>query len=211
MAAGPQQIAAEGYRNHGLFTYALLEGLAKAGNEDKVQLYDLAGYVQTRVPDPSRELSVCDAKGPREYCKKPIVRLGERPNYPLAPRYPHTGQVLSCETGLIPKCRSRNRFVHRCLLGQARALLVFDDHAKPNHEFVHGIVSDNRDAAFKSKPPVTVVSASAPLLGEEHEKPKSTSGNRKGKLQEQRAARGLANEPVPLMPPSVFENVYPLD
>ncbi len=32
MAAGPQQIAAEGYRNHGLFTYALLEGLAKAGN-----------------------------------------------------------------------------------------------------------------------------------------------------------------------------------
>ncbi|MGA7324644.1 MAG: caspase family protein [Rhodomicrobium sp.] len=87
MAAGPQQIAAEGYRNHGLFTYALLEGLAKAGVEDKVQLYDLAGYVQSRVPDLSRELKVCDAKGPREYCQKPIVRLGETPNYPLAPRY----------------------------------------------------------------------------------------------------------------------------
>ncbi|MGA7322989.1 MAG: SH3 domain-containing protein [Rhodomicrobium sp.] len=95
MAAGPQQIAAEGYRNHGLFTYAWLEGLAKAGSEDKVQLYDLAGYVQTRVPDLSRELKVCDAKGPREYCQKPIVRLGETPNYPLAPRYPKVLAMLN--------------------------------------------------------------------------------------------------------------------
>ncbi|MGA7325351.1 MAG: caspase family protein [Rhodomicrobium sp.] len=94
MAAGPQQIAAEGYRNHGLFTYAWLEGLAKAGHEDKVQLFDLADYVQTRVPDLSRELKVCDAKGPREYCQKPIVRLGETPNYPVAPRYPEVLAML---------------------------------------------------------------------------------------------------------------------
>ena len=95
MAAGPQQVATEGYHNHGLFTFALLEGLAKAGHDDKVQLYDLAGYVQTRVPDLSRELSVCDAKGPREYCQKPIVRLGETPNYPLAPRYPQVLAMLN--------------------------------------------------------------------------------------------------------------------
>ncbi len=47
MAAGEQQAAIEGYRNHGVFTYALLEGFAKAGSGDKVQLFDLADYVRT--------------------------------------------------------------------------------------------------------------------------------------------------------------------
>ncbi|MGA7324260.1 MAG: hypothetical protein WBX25_07220, partial [Rhodomicrobium sp.] len=102
MAAGPQQIAAEGYRNHGLFTYAWLEGLAKAGHEDKVQLFDLADYVQTRVPDLSRELKVCNAKGPREYCQKPIVRLGETANYPVAPRYPQVLAMLGAGASDIP-------------------------------------------------------------------------------------------------------------
>ena len=32
MAGGEQQAAVEGYHNHGVFTYALLEGLAKAGS-----------------------------------------------------------------------------------------------------------------------------------------------------------------------------------
>ena len=51
MAASEQQLAVEGYKNHGVFTYALLEGLAKAGGDDKVQLFDLADYVETRVPE----------------------------------------------------------------------------------------------------------------------------------------------------------------
>ena len=51
-----------------------LEGLAKAGSEDKVQLYDLAGYVQTRVPDLSRELTGLRRKGakgilPEAHCE----------------------------------------------------------------------------------------------------------------------------------------------
>jgi len=86
MAASEQQSALEGYKNHGVFTYALLEGLAKAGREDKVQLFDLADYVASRVPEISRELKSCDAKGPNDYCQKPIVPIHSG-NYPIVPRY----------------------------------------------------------------------------------------------------------------------------
>ena len=88
MAAAARQAAIEGYGGHGHLTYALLEGLAKAGSADKIQLYDLADYVQVRVPELSRESKACDAQTPQEYCQKPIVRLGSTPNYPLVPRYP---------------------------------------------------------------------------------------------------------------------------
>jgi WD40 repeat protein len=87
MAGGEQQAAVEGYHNHGVFTYALLEGLAKAGSSDKVQLYDLADYVMLRVPELSRELKSCEVRGPREFCQKPVVTLGHTPNYPVLPRY----------------------------------------------------------------------------------------------------------------------------
>ena len=92
MAASEQQAALEGYRNHGVFTYALLESLAKAGGGERVQLYDIADYVQTRVPEISRELSGCEAKDATEFCQKPIVGIGSTPNYPVMPRYP---QVLA--------------------------------------------------------------------------------------------------------------------
>jgi len=89
MAGGELQAAKEGYRGHGVFTYALLEGLAKAGreDEDKVQLYALASYVQERVAAISREMESCEAKGPKEFCQKPVVNLGHTPDYPLLPRY----------------------------------------------------------------------------------------------------------------------------
>ncbi len=86
MATSEQQSAIEGYRNHGVFTYALLEGLANAGSTGDVQLFDLADYVQTRVPELSRELKVCEAKGRDEYCQKPKVPIGSA-NFPLVPRY----------------------------------------------------------------------------------------------------------------------------
>jgi WD40 repeat protein/uncharacterized caspase-like protein len=92
MAASEQQAALEGYRNHGVFTYALLESLAKAGGGERVQLYDIADYVQTRVPEISRELSGCETKDAAEFCQKPIVGIGSTPNYPVMPRYP---QVLA--------------------------------------------------------------------------------------------------------------------
>ena len=63
MAAGEQQAAIEGYRNHGVFTYALLEGFANADSSDQVQLFDLADYVTLRVPQLSRELKACEARG----------------------------------------------------------------------------------------------------------------------------------------------------
>ena len=94
MAAGEQQAAIEGYRNHGVFTYALLEGFANAGSSDKVQLFDLADYVTLRVPQLSRELKACEAKGPLEYCQKPVVALGHTPNYPVLPRYPKVLAML---------------------------------------------------------------------------------------------------------------------
>ena len=100
MAASEQQSAVEGYRNHGVFTYALLEGLAKAGGGDKVQLFDLADYVETRVPELSRELKACDAKGPRDYCQKPLVPIHSG-NYPIVPRYPQILAMLetAAQTG----------------------------------------------------------------------------------------------------------------
>ncbi len=94
MASAEQQSAVEGYRNHGVFTYALLEGLAKAGSSDKVQLFDLADYVTARVPELSRELNACEARGPEDYCQKPVVSLGHTPNYPILPRFPSVLAML---------------------------------------------------------------------------------------------------------------------
>jgi WD40 repeat protein len=88
MAASEEQSALEGYRNHGLFTYALLEGLAKAGGGERVQLFDISDYVQERVPELSRELVACEVTKAKDYCQKPVVDLGHAQNYPVLPRYP---------------------------------------------------------------------------------------------------------------------------
>jgi WD40 repeat protein len=87
MAASEEQAALEGYGDHGVFTYALLEGLAKAGSGERVQLFDLADYVGERVPELSRALKSCGAQGPKDYCQKPLVPIRST-NYPLVPRYP---------------------------------------------------------------------------------------------------------------------------
>ena len=101
MAAGEQQAAIEGYRNHGVFTYALLEGFANAGSSDKVQLFDLADYVTLRVPQLSRELKSCEARGPLEFCQKPVVTLGHTPNYPVLPRYRKVLAMLGADAPAI--------------------------------------------------------------------------------------------------------------
>ncbi len=106
MASSAQQSAIEGYHNHGVFTYALLEGFAKAGSEEKVQLYDLAKYVRSRVPELSRELQTCEAKDPQDYCQKPVVNLGNTPDYPVLPRYPKVlamlGEGAPANTRIVP-------------------------------------------------------------------------------------------------------------
>jgi len=102
MASSEQQSAIEGYHNHGVFTYALLEGLAKAGSAGNVQLFDLADYVETRVPELSRELKACDAKGPDEYCQKPKVPIGSA-NFPIVPRYPAILAKLGADAPQISK------------------------------------------------------------------------------------------------------------
>jgi WD40 repeat protein len=105
MAASDQDQAAEGYHGHGLFTYAILEGLARAGDStnDKVYLYNLADYVRNRVPELSREMKACSVTNQQEYCQKPQTNL-TRDNYPLLPRYSKVIQLLEMPPdGAFPK------------------------------------------------------------------------------------------------------------
>ncbi len=88
MATSDLEQAKEGYNEHGLFTYAFLEGLALAGDQrsNEVDIADLKTYVEKRVPELSRQLQACGAQGADEYCQKPLVPiLGD--GYTLAPRY----------------------------------------------------------------------------------------------------------------------------
>ena len=53
-AAGSSDVAREGYKNHGVLTYALLEALSQPpgeGGEKKIKVGMLADYVEERVPD----------------------------------------------------------------------------------------------------------------------------------------------------------------
>ena len=51
-ATSDTHMALEGYENHGVFTYALLEGLRKAGNDkQEVGIDELAAYVAKLVPE----------------------------------------------------------------------------------------------------------------------------------------------------------------
>lgn len=92
-AASDQQSAMEGFRSHGLLTYTILEGLAKAGDEKKgmVSLTDLKAYVEDMVPQYSRDMKACRVERKQEYCQKPKVLLGEH-NFAIVPRFP---QVLA--------------------------------------------------------------------------------------------------------------------
>lgn len=90
MAASDQQVAVEGYRGHGVFTYAMLEALAKAdrNGDNEIELMELIEHVDARVPEISRALKACQASGPADFCQKPEVNLDRRPFYTLVPRYP---------------------------------------------------------------------------------------------------------------------------
>ena len=52
-AAAAQEFAREGYKGHGVFTYAVIEALRKAdtNNNGKIELTELAAHVQKRVPE----------------------------------------------------------------------------------------------------------------------------------------------------------------
>lgn len=57
-AAAAGEYAREGYKGHGVFTYALLEALRKgdSNSNGKIELTELAAYVQQRVPELVGEL-----------------------------------------------------------------------------------------------------------------------------------------------------------
>src|SRR5215471_6443145 len=86
-ASSDQQSAVEGYKQHGLLTYTILEGLAKAGSEKPfIWLTDLKDYVEDKVRDYSKEMKTCPVVRQQEYCQTPKVLLGEN-NYAVVPRY----------------------------------------------------------------------------------------------------------------------------
>jgi WD40 repeat protein len=93
MAASDLQTAAEGFHDHGLLTYTILEGLALAGDgkDDKIDVIDLAKYVKLKVPQYSREMKACRIDRQQDSCQRPQVPdLSD--DYPLVPRYP---QILA--------------------------------------------------------------------------------------------------------------------
>ncbi len=80
--------ALEGYRGHGVFTYALLEaiGLGDLNGNDRIEVTELATHVDERVPDISNE-----AFGYRQVPQMRIVGN----NFPVGVRY----TALPTETG----------------------------------------------------------------------------------------------------------------
>ncbi len=76
-AAAADQVALEGYKGHGVFTYALLDALSNGdtNNNGQIELSELAAHIQTLAPRLSRELSTGGTR-----CK-PVARVsaGRRP------------------------------------------------------------------------------------------------------------------------------------
>ena len=55
-ASSSNQMALEGYQNHGVYTFAFLEGLSKAADDNGfIQVSRLADYLETRVPEITRQ------------------------------------------------------------------------------------------------------------------------------------------------------------
>ena len=52
-----RQAAYEGFKGHGVLTYALLEALAKSEGKDELYLLEIAGYVNRKVPEFSQQVS----------------------------------------------------------------------------------------------------------------------------------------------------------
>jgi hypothetical protein len=84
-------------------TYALIEGIARAGSGDHVRLYDFADYVRTEVPKLSRELEGCKVTGPEGYCQKPAIGLDNAENYPVLPRSAKVLALIDAEGPIISK------------------------------------------------------------------------------------------------------------
>ena len=96
MAASDRDVANEGYKRHGLLTYAIVEGLAKAGDgrSPMIDLLELSGYVQSKVPQYSREIKKCHDDRGQERCQKPKVLPGGN-TFPVVPRCPAVLDLLN--------------------------------------------------------------------------------------------------------------------
>jgi uncharacterized caspase-like protein len=95
MASSDEDVANEGYNRHGLLTYAILEGLAKAGDgsNQMIDLYDLSKYVQTKVPQYAQDIKKCYDDHGQQRCQHPQVLPGSN-DYSVVPRYSAILDVL---------------------------------------------------------------------------------------------------------------------
>jgi WD40 repeat protein len=76
-ASNSDEMAMDGYQNHGVFTYALLEGLKRADSnaQGQILITRLAEFVQSRVPDITEEKW--------HYRQSPLSRIDGEP-FPIA-------------------------------------------------------------------------------------------------------------------------------
>jgi WD40 repeat protein/uncharacterized caspase-like protein len=84
-AAAADQAALEGYRGHGVFTYALLDALVNGdtNHDGKIELSELVAHIQTLAPKLSREMR--GGRGPAVAQKsRAAEQLGDAP---IASRY----------------------------------------------------------------------------------------------------------------------------
>ena len=110
-AAAADQVALEGYKGHGVFTYALLDALINGdtNNNGQIELSELAAHIQTLAPRLSRELGSggmrsSRSRGFQPADKRPFAArqsgFGQKPktgsqgeDFPLVRRLPPTGGV----------------------------------------------------------------------------------------------------------------------
>jgi uncharacterized caspase-like protein len=64
-ASNASQVALEGYQGHGIFTYAILKALASgdANNNGKIEVSEIADWVQTHAPKLSTKLRGARGRG----------------------------------------------------------------------------------------------------------------------------------------------------
>lgn len=78
-AAAADQVALEGYEGHGVFTYAILDALARgdSNNNGTIEVSELAGHVQSLAPIFSQELRSGVPRPKRARNARPVLQIGQ--------------------------------------------------------------------------------------------------------------------------------------
>jgi uncharacterized caspase-like protein len=96
-AAAADQAALEGYKGHGVFTYALLDALVNGdtNNNGQIELSELAAHIQTLAPQLSRQISRGRGSATAQPARSVAAQLR---GAPIVARYADRG-LLRIDTG----------------------------------------------------------------------------------------------------------------